>query len=108
MGLPDSYAVTFGKGVRLSLGVLGTPFWWILIIASFPVSYYSFGTRPANVRVPARRQKWASMYLVGSFISYVLWLLAFRPGSGLFELSPFAGFLIAVLFPWALGLRKKA
>jgi len=92
----------------LSQAVAELVLWWVLIGASFPFSYYTFRAGATNMRGAYRRIKLCSTFLVGSFISYVMWLLVFRPGSSLVEFSPFLGFLLAVVFPWLLGLRRRS
>jgi len=96
-----------GKGPGLSQPSQEVLVWWFLIAASFPISYYAFGIKTTNTKAGFRRVKLCSTYLVASFISYVMWLLAFRPTYVLAELSPFGGFLLAVIFPWVLGLKKR-
>lgn len=97
-------------GAGWSLTTLGWEVfvWWALIAVSFPISYYVFRRKVMSTRAAYRKVRLYTVYLLGSFISYVLWVLTFQPGERLADLTPFGGFLLAVLFPWILGLRKKS
>ncbi|MEM2740508.1 MAG: hypothetical protein QXQ29_06890 [Candidatus Bathyarchaeia archaeon] len=85
----------------LSLPVLALCY--TLALASIPLSFYVIRRRIGSIRC----FRLLTCYIMGSILAYAIWLLLFRTGDIIVDLSPLPLNLVAVLTPWILLIRRE-
>lgn len=81
--------------------------WWALILASLPASYVVVRRATGeDIKGRGKNVKYLAMYLLTTFLLYVFWLINYRTGNDLMDLSPLLGYAVAMLMPWLFAIKK--
>lgn len=76
---------------------------YVLALASIPLSFYIVKRKIEKVKY----FRLLSSYVMASTLAYAVWLLLFRTGDVILDLSPLPLNLVAILTPWILLIKRK-
>ncbi|MCS7113067.1 MAG: hypothetical protein RMJ00_06455 [Nitrososphaerota archaeon] len=76
---------------------------YTLALASIPLSFYVIRRKVGSVRC----FRLLACYIMSSILAYAVWLLIFRTGNIVVDLSPLPLNLLAVLTPWILLIKQE-